>query len=313
MYSTLPETSHASLRSMIGIEARRYARHPLFLLGAIATYAVTALVITRGEQAYDVMIGAVIPAFFIGVFGIVVAARLVRSTEASDEAMAALPGTEARRTMAVAGACLVPFAAGLVWLAEIVVVATARGVHENEWWFGTMNDLYVWSILIALGPIACLGGPLLGVLVGRWLRFRGASAVAVVTVLFTDIAAHGGVAGSVWASYSDSGEFRLWLPWAMFHTGNWGPDVTAADAAIGIGPGTTPMLPGNPAFYLLYVLALCVLAVGGAVWHDKTARTRRLVMVNCSIVAAAAVFLALAVFTGPDAMQVSDPIPWLAK
>ena len=43
-----------------------------------------------------------------------------------------------------------------------------------------MPDWQVWSILLALGPVACLGGGLLGVLTGRWLGFPGAAAVVVV-------------------------------------------------------------------------------------------------------------------------------------
>ena len=35
--------------------------------------------------------------------------------------------------------------------------------------------------------MACLGGALLGVMTGRWLRFPGASAVVVVALVFIDI------------------------------------------------------------------------------------------------------------------------------
>ena len=50
-----------------------------------------------------------------------------------------------------------------------------------------MPDWQVWSILVALGPVACMGGGLLGVLTGRWLRFPGAPAVMVVVVLVIDM------------------------------------------------------------------------------------------------------------------------------
>ena len=45
MSTMSPTTTGAGpgLRAMAGIEARRFARHPLFLLGALATFVVTAL------------------------------------------------------------------------------------------------------------------------------------------------------------------------------------------------------------------------------------------------------------------------------
>ena len=64
--------------------------------------------------------------------------------------------------------------------------AQVQGVHPQEWWFGTLPDWQVWSILLDV-PGACLGGALLGVLTGRWLRFRGASAVAVVALIVVSL------------------------------------------------------------------------------------------------------------------------------
>lgn len=303
MYPTLPENRRASLRSMVGIEARRFARHPLFLVGAATAYVVTGLV-SRTDDPFvsDVLAWPIVPGFFIGLTSLVVAASLTRSTEASVEAMGTAPGTEARRTLAVAGACLVPFLAGLVWLAEVaVLLGTGKGLHPNEWWFGTMNDAYVVSILLALGPVACLGGGLLGVLVGRWVGFRGAPAVAVVAVVAIDMF------GQMPYAYTDQSEARLWVPWAMWHSGSM-DDNTYAE--VGATTGTTMILPGNPALYLVYVLVLCALAVGGAVWHDRTARSRTLRFVLIGLIALAAAALALTMTTGIDEIVVNDPLPF---
>ena len=68
-----------------------------------------------------------------------------------------------------------------------MVVAQVRGTAPQEWWFGTLPDWQVWSILLALGPVACLGGAVLGVLTGRWLRFPGASAVVVVALVVVTV------------------------------------------------------------------------------------------------------------------------------
>ena len=56
------------------------------------------------------------------------------------------------RTAALLVACLVPFAAGLLWTAAQLAATASRGVHEFEWWFGTMPDWQVWSIVLACLP-----------------------------------------------------------------------------------------------------------------------------------------------------------------
>ena len=74
------------LRAMAGIEARRFARHPLFLLGAAATFVVTNLLVfnDRDQVPGDLLSWPVVPAFFTGLTSLIVAARLTRSTESSE-------------------------------------------------------------------------------------------------------------------------------------------------------------------------------------------------------------------------------------
>lgn len=311
MHTTLPTQSPSNLASMVGIEARRFARHPLFLVGVLAALAAEPWVSLADvapaddgkTYVTDLLSHPIIPAFFIGLTSLVVAARLTRSTESAAEAMGTAPGTEARRTLAIAGACVVPFIAGLAWLVELLIVAQVQQVHPFELWFGTMNDLYVWSILLALGPVACLGGALLGVLVDRWLRFPGAPAVAVVVVVI------GTMAGSLPYAYSDQGHLRVWVPWAMWHTGT----MSDGQEWEGIPGYAQAVLAGNPATYLLYALALCALAVAGAVWHDRTARTARLRLVCWGLLALAALLYLATAFTGIADMIISQPMPPLEK
>ena len=302
MQSTLPTTGHGTLVAMVAIEARRFARHPLFLLGALVALVLQPLVSGVGDPfASDVLAWPIIPAFFIGLPSLVVAALLTRSTEAASEAMGTAPGSEARRTLAVAGAAVVPFTVGLLWLAELFAIVSIKGVHPHELWFGTMDDLHVWGILLALGPVACLGGALLGVLAGRWLTFRGAPAVVVVALVAVDIGAQIGTMGEDIVAHHASGDLgvraRLLAPWALWHSG-------------GLPDGRASVGGGDPVWYLFYLLALCALAVGGAAWHDRTARTPRLRLTLYAVIGVAVTFLALAVFAGPEAGTVSEPVPF---
>ena len=288
---SLPRSGVSGHRAMAGIEARRLARHPVFLTGVVLAFAVLVLMYVLDDRPVlgDVLSIPVIPAFFIGLTSLVATARLTRSTETAVEAVATAPGTEARRTIALAVACLVPFAAGLVFCGVLVAMATARGVAPQEWWFATMPDWQVWSILLALGGVSCLGGALLGVLTGRWVRFPGASAVVVVAVVAICMV------GQLPLAYGESSELRLWLPWAMFHSGTM-PD------------GTAVMYAGNPGFYLGYVLSLCAAAALVAVWHDRSARTPRLRAAIGGVVVVGLACLALAMTTGSSDNQVADPI-----
>jgi hypothetical protein len=289
----LPTTAPASLRTMTGIEARRLARHPAFVIGVVLAFGVLALLdyLTHDPYIGDLLSMPVIPAFFIGLPSLIATARLTRSTEATAEAIGTAPGSEARRTAALCLACFVPFTVGVVWMfTHVVLVALHGGPHPYEWWFNTMPDWQVWTIMIALGPVACLGGGLLGVLTGRWLRFPGAAAVMVVVIIVVDMIGQMPVEHHM-------PQARLWVPWAMFHSG------TEND-------GTASIYAGNSAFYMVYLLSLCAAAALVAMWHDKTARVARLRTALIAVVVVGLASLTLAMTTGPDHNQQSKVIPY---
>ena len=289
---SLPASGVAGHRAMAAIEARRLARHPVFLVGVALAFAVLGIMFFSDDPSLvDVLSIPVVPAFFIGMTSLIATARLTRSTDTAVEAVATAPGTEAGRTAALAAACLVPFAAGLAFIVALVVVASVKGVEPQEWWFGTMPDWQVWSILVALGPFACLGGGLLGVLTGRWIRFPGAAAVVVVATTVICMVGQLGIA------YDGISEARLWVPWAMFHSGS-------------NTDGTQDLLAGNPLFYLGYVLCLCAAAALVAIWHDRSARTARLRTAIGVVVLAGVACLALAMLTGSSENLTSEPIPF---
>lgn len=288
---SLPASGLAGDRAMAVIEARRMARHPVFVLGVALGFVVLGLyvVLVGDETGIPVVLALpLLGAFYIGLASVIAAALLTRSTEVAVETIATAPGTEARRTLALAATGIPPLVAGLVFSVALVVLAKVIGVAPQEWWFGTLPDWQVWSIVL-MCPVACFDGALLGVLTGRWLRFRGASAMVVVALIVVSLLGTSSLE-------TGSSEWRLWTPWAIFHTGD-NPD------------GTQTLIAGNPAAYLGYLLALGALAVLGAMWHDRTARTPRFRVLVSAVVAAALACFALAATTGNHDNRVSDPIP----
>lgn len=288
----MPASGIAGHRAMAVIEARRMARHPVFVLGVALGFVVLGLYVVLVGDETGIPVVLTLPllgAFYIGLASVIAAALLTRSTEVAVETIATAPGTEARRTLALAAAGIPPLVAGLVFSVALVVLAKVIGVAPQEWWFGTLPDWQVWSIVL-LCPVACFDGALLGVLAGRWLRFRGASAVVVIALIVVSLL------GQTPLLETSSSEWRLWGPWAIWHLGD-NPD------------GTQTLIAGNPAANLGYLLALGALAVLGAMWHDRTARTPRLRILVAAVVAAAVVLFFLAATTGAHDNRVSDPIP----
>jgi prolipoprotein diacylglyceryltransferase len=95
-----PATTTATLRELALADARRYSRHPLFLVGALLSVVFTSLLAVL-ERSPDPLGNTVVPAFFIGVLGFVVAHRLTTSLRRSHELVGALPASARQRTLAL--------------------------------------------------------------------------------------------------------------------------------------------------------------------------------------------------------------------
>jgi hypothetical protein len=268
-----------TLAALARADARRFARHPLFLLGVGAWVVILAFkvanqqVVTVGVEDPSTFI-----AFLVGVFGFVVAHRLTTALRRSGDLADTAPVSPQRRTAALCLACLVPMTAGLL-------IVTAFIVFGSVWpptmpnggevaWFGYYPDSTILGILLADVVLACLGGPLLGVAVARWAPFRGSALLGMVLLMFTVMS----------ASSLPAPWFAI-APWAIF----W--DEHLVD---GVYQSSWVRTGVSPVWYCGYVACLCGLAVVAALGRDHA--HRRPLLGAAGVLAAVGVgFLLLAV------------------
>lgn len=280
-------STRSALARLARIEAVRYARHPLFLIGFALALASSA-----GRYGPVELDHQVVPAFFLGVLGLVVAARLTAATEAARPVVEAAPVPETTRTAALCLACVVPAAAGLVVVlfhrAFVMADPLPAYVYAG---YGSADRIL---ITIVIPVIACAGGPLLGVAVGRWLRFRGATLLAVLVLLeWSRLGAYLPAqqldAGSVTARTT-----HMLTPYTAFLETN-----TESNAL----PTVVTSYTGSPFWFMVWTLALCGLATTAALWHGARRSARASVRRNvgaafAGCLAVGAVAVVLAVTTG---------------
>lgn len=277
----------APLATLAAIEARRFARHPLFLAGL----GLTVLASAQGpEPATSTFMLCIVPAAAIGLFGLVVAAGLTRSASHLARAGGRPPVPERTQTAALLLACLVPFASGLVWFGWAAWAALADPPPPHGFPFGPVGTGWKLAVLFGEGAIPALGGPVLGVVVGRWWPRRGAAAFTVVGLVTASILMQG--------LFEALRTVRVVMPFTY-----WG------------GPFGVPgddmrmiLLPGSPQAWVVYLMCLCGLGCVAALWHDPEARTRRLMATGAVLAGAAVLAAVLAAGLGLDTTVV-NPLP----
>ena len=175
-----------SLMALTQTEALRFARHPLFLVSAAVMLLAVAIGVAN-QKVVDVGVeGTVLPAFFVGVFGFVVAHRLTTSLRRSGDLADTAPVSAQRRTLALCLACLVPMTLGVLVVLSSVLFGAIWPPSLPDGhvaWFGYEPDLTIWAILFGDVVLACLGGPLLGVAVARWAPFRGSALLGMAVLV----------------------------------------------------------------------------------------------------------------------------------
>lgn len=271
-----------TVRALAWVEAKRFARHPLFLLGlAIILIPMGDTLVRQNGGGANPMVGTLYIAFLIGVLGFVVAHRLTTSMLRTRDLATTAPVNRQERTLAMCLACLVPAIAGVA-VAVFMLVTAAVWVPVGDppsatvAWFRDYPAVDVLSTLVAMGPVAALGGPLLGVAVASWAPFRGSALLGVVTLVFLTMVPS-----------------ELATPWRALSA--W-PTLVDEHIVEGGGPIVrSTFVPGvEPIWVLGYLLCLCGLAVVAALLRDP-GRRRQLLGAGAGLTVGALGFFLLAV------------------
>lgn len=242
------------------VDARRFARHPLFLLAVLSLAGLMVADLVEGERpnVNPLLTSTLLIAFGLGVWGFVVAHRLTTSMRRTRDLVDTTPVSHQRRTASLCVACLVPALAATVVVVYVLVLYAAWtpvGIPETAHvaWFRDEPDLDVLAALIATGPVAALGGPLLGVAVATWAPFRGSALVGVVTLVF--LTALPSESPSPW---------RVLSAWPLLTDEHLNAAGQLANSAL---------VPGiSEAWALGWLLCLCGLAVVAALLRDEQHR-----------------------------------------
>jgi hypothetical protein len=290
MTTTMNETG-STLGVLARQEIRNYLRHKLFWFGTAMTALVVVSMFAWDDtgSAASYMIG---PGAMLGVLGLVIMFGLTRRSDRAAEAAGAVAVPEHTRTLALAGAVVVPFTAAMAAYIAAIVAWNARPPHVWVVPPGVSN-LFIYAEMFGDGVMCALGGPLLGLLLARYLPKRGVAAIASVLLVLVTIMLQGNFAGGQ--------PYRVFWFWTYFIGQlGWGAD---ADGSIHFKTA-----PGNPFIWVLYLLVVCALGVVVAVFHDPESDRIRLRKVALGLGGLALVLGVLTVYVGYTDVLV-NPVP----
>jgi hypothetical protein len=239
--------------TFVALAARELRR---FVVNPVLLFAVVMSLWTASTDQAEVVLNVAVnpyPAIFLGGFGMVATYWLTRSMRNSEPVVGVAPIPEPVRTAALCVVAIVPLLCGCVCL-----FLSLRFYPIGSPVYGDFSRPTQAAILVGQMVIPTLGGPLLGVAVGRWVRFPGA-AVVLFLVIF------GWVNLATWPSLTrpDSAAasaLRLFSPFAYWSFADNRVDVTTWH--------------GSPWFFLGWQLALCAIAVLVALLRGADSRIR---------------------------------------
>jgi hypothetical protein len=265
----------ATLVPLAARELRRFVLNPVFLFGVVLAEWITWTGGGGPTTEIDEVNGY--PAVFLGGFGMMAAYWLTRSMRASEPVVGVTPVTRPARTAALCWVAIVPFCCGVLTLFGFL-----RFYPVGDAVYGPFSPSARVAILVAQIVVPALGGPLLGVALGRWVRFPGAA-----FVLFLVIFGWVELVTVPALSHPDSGYLtvlRLFSPFAFF--------TLHADS------GGVTAWRGSPWFFIGWQLALCAIAVLVALLRGAEGPVRSRIIRSLAITGAAAVMLLVLAATG---------------
>lgn len=253
---TAPRTvrSRNPLWTLTGYEIRRLVRNPLFLVvvgfNAYAIYDTTSRVIFEADE-----LGS-IPASLLGGIGMIIFCWLTQSTWRSAEALDVTPTAMPVRTTALCLTAVVPFGCAVLSLVAILVVRDPQG----SWTYGVFDGADRTAVQVSQIVLPALGGPLLGVAIGRWTRQVWVGPAAELLIVGWVLLVEG-----LAFSQPDSQPvllMRLFAPFALFTGSDDRGDFVET-------------WRGSPAAFLAWQICLCALAVVAALLYQADPLLRR--------------------------------------
>jgi hypothetical protein len=265
----------AALVPLAAREARRLALNPVFLFAVVMTAWTTWTGGGGTVTEIDNVNGY--PAVFLGGFGMMATYWLTRSMRASEPVAGVTPTTQPTRTAALCAVAVLPFLCGV-----LALFALLHSYPVGDSVYGAFSPSAQVAVLVGQIVIPSLGGPLLGVALGRWVRFPGAGFVLFLVIfgwveLVTILA----------LSHPDSAPvavLRLFSPFAFF--------TVQADS------GGVTAWRGSPWFFIGWQLALCAIAVLVALLRGAEGQLRSRIIRALAIAGVAAVILLVLAATG---------------
>lgn len=277
-------SSMTTTGSTLGVLARQeisnYLHHKLFWIGTALVLVVDVVMLFNvGDDPGSSGSYMIAPAALLGVLGLVVMYGLTRRSDRAAEAAGVVAVPERTRTLALAAATVVPVSVALVSFAAAVV----------DWYLHPpagyvvppgIPNVFVHAQQFGDGVVCAVGGPILGLLLARYVPRRGAAAVASVLLVIVTILLQGSLVGG-------EQPYRVLWFWTYFLT------QRSVDGVWHMGT-----LPGNPFIWVLYLLTLCALGVVVAVRHDPESDRATLTKVALALGALAVVLGLLTMTVG---------------
>jgi hypothetical protein len=265
----------ATFTALAAREMRRFVLNPVFLLGVVL--AAWTTLDGSGTAVTEIDSVNPFPAGFLGGFGMMATFWLTRSMRGSEPVVGVTPVTRPARTAALCTVAIVPLLCGcLTLLAFLQLHPIGDAVY------GPFSPSARIAVLIGQIVIPSLGGPLLGVALGRWARFPGAAFVLFLVLYGWLI-----LVTLLTVFHPDSAPvavLRLFSPFAFF--------TLHADA------GGVTAFRGSPWFFIGWQLALCAIAVLVALLRGAEGRARSRISRALAIAGVAAVILLVLAGTG---------------